>query len=204
LPPLFPYTTLFRSHNANQLIMPDEFFLPFGGRLNPDNRWVVMASLIPWAEVEVEYVKSLGDPNQGRGAYPARLALGSLIIKEKLCLSDEETVLSITENPYLQYIIGLYDFQENAPFDASTMTHFRKRFDADFINDLYEPIVQKQQATSSQKQSKNDPPDNDGGTPSLGSSNNSTQPEKDQSSSNQGKLLLDATCAASDITYPTD
>lgn len=88
-------------HNANQLIMPDEFFLPFGGRLNPDNRWVVMASLIPWAEVEVEYVKSLGDPNQGSRAYRVRLALGSLIIKEKLGLSDEETVLSITENPYL-------------------------------------------------------------------------------------------------------
>lgn len=191
-------------HNANQLIMPDEFFLPFGGRLNPDNRWVVMASLIPWAEVEVEYVKSLGDPNQGSRAYPVRLALGSLIIKEKLGLSDEETVLSITENPYLQYFIGLHEFQEKAPFDASSMTHFRKRFDADFINDLNERIVQKQQETSSQKQSKNDPPDNDGGTPSSGSSNNSTQPEKDQSSSNQGKLLLDATCAPSDITYPTD
>lgn len=37
-------------HNANQLIMPDEFFIPFGGRLNPDNRWIVMASLIPWGE----------------------------------------------------------------------------------------------------------------------------------------------------------
>jgi len=31
-------------HNANQLIMPDEFFLPFKGTLNPDNRWVVRAS----------------------------------------------------------------------------------------------------------------------------------------------------------------
>src|SRR5690625_3552541 len=188
-------------HNANQLIMPDEFFLPFGGRLNPDNRWVVMASLIPWAEVEIEYVKRLGDPNQGSRAFPVRLALGSLIIKEKLGLSDEETVLSITENPYLQYFIGLHEFQEEAPFDASSMTHFRKRFDADFINDLNESIVQKQQETSSQKRSKNDPPDNDGGTPSSGSS---TQPKRGQSSLNQGKLLLDATCAPSDITYPTD
>src|SRR5699024_4244649 len=84
------------------------------------------------------------------------------------------------------------------------MTHFRKRFNADLINDLNERIVQKQQKTSSQKRSKNDPPDNDGGTSSSGSSSSSTQPKKGQSSLNQGKLLLDATCAPSDITYPTD
>src|SRR5690625_669315 len=100
-------------HNANQLIMPDEFFLPFGGQLNPDNRWVVMASLIPWAEIEEEYIKRLGDASQGSKAYSVRLALGSLIIKEKMGLSDEETVLSITENPYLQYFIGLQEFQQN-------------------------------------------------------------------------------------------
>src|SRR5690625_4422653 len=161
------------THNANQLIMPDEFFLPFGGRLNPDNRWVTMATLIPWAEIESEYIKRLGNTKEGSRAYSVRLALGSLIIKETLGLSDEETVLAITENPYLQYFIGLHEFQEEAPFDSSSMTHFRKRFDADFINDLNERIVQKQTETSSDKRSKNDPPDNDGGTPSSGSS---TQP----------------------------
>lgn len=32
--------------NANQLIMPSEFFLPFGGSLNPDNRglaWLLLS-----------------------------------------------------------------------------------------------------------------------------------------------------------------
>jgi hypothetical protein len=38
--------------------------------------------------------------------YHARLALGSLIIKEKLGTSDRETVEQIKENPYLQYFIG--------------------------------------------------------------------------------------------------
>jgi len=187
-------------HNANQLIMPDEFFLPFGGRLNPDNRWVVMASIIPWAEVEAEYVKRLGDSNQGSKAYPVRLALGSLIIKEKLGLSDEETVHSITENPYLQYFIGLHEFQEKEPFDASSMTHFRKRFDAGFINEISEVIVRKQQASTS-KQSENEPPDGDAGTlPVDGSTESSMEGEPYR----QGKLMLDATCAPSDITYPTD
>ena len=106
------------------------------GRLNPDDRWVVMSSLIPWAEIETEYIKRLGDTKQGSKAYSIRLALGSLIIKEKLGLSDEETVLTITENHYLQYFIGLHEFQETSPFHSSSMTHFRKRFDADFINEI--------------------------------------------------------------------
>lgn len=85
------------------MILSDDFSLPFGGRLNQDNRLVAMASLIPWAEVEEAYIRSLGDTNQGNDAFPVRLALGSLIIKERLGLSDVETVESITENPYLQF-----------------------------------------------------------------------------------------------------
>lgn len=186
-------------HNANQLIMPDEFFLPFGGQLNPDNRWVVMASLIPWGEIESDYVQSLGDTNQGSRAYPVRLALGSLIVKEKLGVSDEETVLAITENPYLQYFIGLHSFQEKAPFDASSMTHFRKRFGADFINHLNERIVQNQKESTSSNGSSDDDDDD---KPSSGKKQPPEQPKK--KTTHQGKLMLDATCAPSDIAYPTD
>ncbi|WP_282200942.1 hypothetical protein [Collibacillus ludicampi] len=32
----------------NQLILPDDFFLPFGGKLNKNNRWVKLVNLIPW------------------------------------------------------------------------------------------------------------------------------------------------------------
>jgi hypothetical protein len=37
---------------ANQ---PEKFKLPFEGKLASDNRWVVMANLIPWSEFEEEY-----------------------------------------------------------------------------------------------------------------------------------------------------
>ena len=47
-------------------------------------------------------------PNDtGNVAKPLRTALGSLIIQKKLCFSDRELVEQITENPYLQYFIGL-------------------------------------------------------------------------------------------------
>ena len=106
-------------HNANQMILPHEFFLPFEGHLNPDNRWVRMASVIPWTDLEEAYLESLSDPNQGSKAYTVQFALGALIIKERLRLSNEETVEAITENPYMQYFIGLPDFQETSPFQNS-------------------------------------------------------------------------------------
>ena len=30
----------------------DAFYLPFGGRLNPQNRWVALTAIIPWEEIE--------------------------------------------------------------------------------------------------------------------------------------------------------
>ncbi len=34
--------------------LPD-FYLPFGGKLDPDNRWVKLARIIPWHLVEKDY-----------------------------------------------------------------------------------------------------------------------------------------------------
>jgi hypothetical protein len=33
-----------------------DFFLPFGGQLAGDNRWIKLAELIPWKELEDDYV----------------------------------------------------------------------------------------------------------------------------------------------------
>ena len=55
------------------------------------------------------------------------MALGALIIKEKLGTSDRETVEQIRENPYLQYFIGFSSYSNEIPFDASLLVHFRQR-----------------------------------------------------------------------------
>ncbi|GJD19026.1 hypothetical protein RIVM261_039820 [Rivularia sp. IAM M-261] len=36
-------------------ISAENFELPVGGKLSEDNRWVIMASFIPWSEFEEEY-----------------------------------------------------------------------------------------------------------------------------------------------------
>jgi hypothetical protein len=78
-----------------------------------------------------------------------RMALGSLIIKEKLGTSDTETVEQIKENPYLQYFIGLSSYSNESPFDASMLSHFRQRIDTDLVNNINESMVKKNESETS-------------------------------------------------------
>ncbi|SHE38840.1 Transposase domain [Desulforamulus putei DSM 12395] len=117
-------------HKLEKQLYLEEFILPFEGKLRADNRWVKLAKIIPWDTIEDRYAKHFKG-NRGQVAKPVRVALGALIIQEKCRYSDRETVEQITENPYLQYFIGLREYQDKPPFDPSLMVHFRKRFDAE-------------------------------------------------------------------------
>ncbi|MBF7081849.1 transposase, partial [Desulfallas sp. Bu1-1] len=117
----------------------EEFNLPLEGKLRADNRWVKLAKMIPWDKIEERYA-NLFPSNRGQVAKPVRMALGALIIKEKCGFSDRETVEQITENPYLQYFIGLKEYQDRPPFDPSLMAHFRKRFGAEALQEINEEI----------------------------------------------------------------
>ena len=70
------------------------------------------------------------------------MALGALIIKARLRLTDEELVEQIKENPYLQFFIGLEGFQTSAPFDPSMIVYLRKRLPETVVKDCNERIVQ--------------------------------------------------------------
>jgi transposase, IS5 family len=129
-------------------ISPENFEFPFEGKLSEDNRWVVLANLIPWAEFEEEYSSSFST-EMGASAKPFRIALGALIIKEKLGISDRETVEQIKENPYLQFFIGMSCYSNEPPFDASMLVHFRERISADLVNRVNQEMVKKMLETTS-------------------------------------------------------
>jgi transposase, IS5 family len=196
----------------NQLILPDDFFLPFGGKLNKENRWVILANLIPWWKVEEKYAQSFKKSFKGQKGVSVRVALGSLIIQQRLGLSDRETVQQITENPYLQYFIGLPGFQETSPFHPSLMTHFRKRLGADIIHEVNEWIALEGKTRESQDSKDDNDPSNgsstsdgtDSSTIESSATDSSAEKQELQDRPNHGKLLLDATCAPADIAYPTD
>jgi len=154
-----------------------------GARIFSDNRWVKLAQIIPWDLVDKKYAENFVGKKTGNPAVESRMAFGSLVIKEELRLSDEDTVTMIGENPHCQYFIGMEEFLDKAPFDASKMTAFRKRFPPEAMAEINEAIIAAQ---------KKDPP------PPTGSGDDSSTDDND------GTLILDATCAPADIHFPTD
>ncbi len=108
----------------NQLSIYD-FVEPFGGALDPDNRWIRLAEELDWLAMERQYASHFG--RVGAQALPFRMVFGSLVIRQALELSDRQTVLNILENPYLQYFIGLSGFTHKAPFAPHSLATFRKR-----------------------------------------------------------------------------
>lgn len=174
---------MYRKPNREQMSI-EEFFLPFGGKLSADNRWVKEAKLIPWDLVEDIYAKNFQeDRSDGRTPIAARVAYGALYIKEREVLTDERTVEHIAENAYMQYFLGYREFREGAPFDASMMTHFRKRFPAEAVKEINEELYRR----------THPPQESDEDNHSGGSDGE-----------NRGTLIMDATVAPSDIRYPTD
>ena len=130
---------MYRFEEQSQ-VSSENFELPFEGKLSEDNRWVIMASLIPWSDFEEEYA-SIFDEEMGAPAKSFRMALGALIIKEKLGISDRETVEQIKENPYLQYFIGISSYSNETPFDASMLVHFRQRIGIELVNRINQKMV---------------------------------------------------------------
>jgi hypothetical protein len=160
-----------------------EFYTPFG-KLNPSNRWVKMADAIPWQRFEKRYAAQFCEDN-GAPAIRFRMAMGTLLIKQKTKHSDEETLEDIMENPYLQYLIGLHEFTTEPPFSASSITNFRKYITQEMINEINDELFR---------------PKKKGG----GDDDTDDKPGGEKEPANKGTLMLDATCAPAYITYPTD
>ncbi|MBR2038498.1 MAG: IS5 family transposase [Lachnospiraceae bacterium] len=182
---------MYKSSDKSQSSFLD-FNQPMGLHMNPDNRWIKMADSIPWEVFEKKY-KRLFKVKTGNVAKPLRTALGALIIQTKFQYSDRELVEQITENPYLQYFIGLPGYQEEPPFDASTLVLFRKRINAQMIAEANEYILSDQ----------NKKEDDDTPKPPIGGGT-SSDTLSDGEPDNEGTLILDATCAPVNIRYPQD
>ena len=175
---------------SNGQISLADFKQPVGMNLKESNRWVKKAQTIPWPEIE-KRCAALFTNRKGNVAKPLRLALGACIIQAEYGYSDEETALQIQENPYLQYFCGYpgYD-DEKLPFDPSLMVYFRKRLTPEVLGEINEMIVRDaKERQAREAESKDDDDDSDGQSGTGG---------------NSGTMIVDATCAPSNIRYPQD
>ena len=176
-----------------------------GVKLDPSNEWVKMVELISWETLEEAYAESFGESTTGNPAKPVRMAVGTLIIKERYRMSDEDVVKEIRMNPYLQYFIGLPGFTHEAPFDASAITRFRKRVTPDMLAEANDRIIGRERKKQDKTAPPQEPPPSDGdGAPGGEKTSEKKAGTQAEADTNEGTLILDATCAPQDIRYPTD
>jgi hypothetical protein len=174
-----------------------EFKHPFEGDLDNANRWVKLSKILPWEEMIKIYGKSLSK-NKGRYGIDGRLAVGSLIIKHRLNLSDREVISTIQENIYLQYFVGFHKFQKEPAFDPSLFVHLRKRLGKEAFDEMTQEIIKISERSKGRQSRKK-----------QAQSSEETQADKLKGSEakeypNKGKLKIDATVADQMIEYPTD
>jgi hypothetical protein len=180
---------MYKSRKGQQSMLEDARV--FGGRFELDmsNEWVQLAKFIPWDAFEEEYAATFAGKSTGNVAISARMALGTLLIKERYQFSDEDIVKEVQMNPYLQHFIGLPEFQHKAPFDASTITLFRKRVTPEMLARLNDCVI----GMNRREEKPPTPPGQE-----------SEEGETPTGQENRGTLTLDATCAPQGIRYPTD
>ena len=154
----------------------EEFQTPVEFKLTPKNRWVKLAALVPWDTLASIYHNKL-DRTMGRKSVDARVVIGTLIIKHKLNFTDEETLQIISENPYMQFFLGLDVFHPDPLFSPSLFVEIRKRLGEESFDEFNKAVIRvafhpKESQTNEQK--------------------------------NKGKLQIDATVADQYIKYPND
>lgn len=183
---------MYRHENYEQLKLD----LPFGVTLNQDSRWVQLATLIPWEEIDQEYCKHF-TRDDGQIAKSSRLAFGALYIQVAEGFTDEQTRRHIQENPYLQYFCGFESYKLESPFDVSMMTYFRKRISSDMVRRINEKVFcQEALARSDNTEDSADQEETERKETSIQT--------MEADIGNRGTLILDATCCPTDIHYPTD
>ena len=144
---------MIRITSSKQLTIA-EFDWPFDTALDKHNRWVKLSECIPWSALAESYYQGFA-ADRGRPMKDARLVIGAVIIKHKLCLSDVEIVQQIQENPYLQFFVGLPGYQTAEPFVSSLFVEIRKRMGETVFEGFHRAIIA---AHEGQKPVKPEPP----------------------------------------------
>ncbi|WP_340105981.1 transposase [Rhodohalobacter sp. 8-1] len=144
--------------------------------LHPANRWIQLGALLPWDRMVEVYAKRFS-PNMGAKAVNPRWVIGAFIIKHKLRLTDEETLLSISENLYMQVFLGLETYRPTQLFSPTLFVELRKRLGEDTFDEFSRTLITLSEDIAGAPGAADTP---------------------------SGKVKVDATVADQYIRYPTD
>lgn len=188
------------------------FESPFTRHLPSTNRWVQLASSIPWDDIVGVYQAQLNNFSTGASNINPRVAIGALMVKHLLNISDRDTIIAIQENIYIQHFLGFDSIVYEAPFNASLFVEIRKRMSLEHverINDLIYQHALKYSTQADDDSKRNNSSDTN--VDSIHETRSEVEAGEDNVSleyetpiTHSGKLLIDATACPQDIAYPTD
>jgi len=160
---------------------------------------------------------------EGRPPISGRVILGAVIIKHMRDLTDRETIAQIQENMFMQYFLGYSSFTNEEPFSDTLFPEIRERLSMELLSKINEVIalhgLEMQEAKQreellNKKQKKPFVQNNASDVhreiaaveiKEAPVENNTGQKEEPPpAKKNKGKLLMDATVAPQNITFPTD
>lgn len=183
--------------SPNQLTLMG-FETPFEQQLTSENRWVKLATIMPWDRIVGLYQKQFPS-NEGRPPINGRIVIGTIIIKNMLNLSDRETILQIQENMFMQYFLGYSSFTNEPPFDPSLFVDIRKRLNLEVMSAISEIVIAYHFDKIFPHNSTVDEKPTD-----ENSNEDNPPPSSTNMITHKGSLLMDATVSPQNITYPTD
>lgn len=196
------------------------FRTPFEQELDPNNRWVQMAAVVPWDEMAKVFFSSMS-AEMGRESIDLRIVLGALLVKHVEGISDEDTIQYIQENIYAQYFVGLPSFQARPVFVPTLFVEIRKRLGKEGAQKLNDMVLKqarrlraiKHRAKPRKKSSKQGSDSEPGQgqedkavaqAPIEESKPAAAEGQAEKEARNKGTLKMDATVAPQHIGYPTD
>jgi hypothetical protein len=161
------------NYNSQYQAKITEFSNLYQLKLDENNRWIQLGSILPWDSLVSFLSKSYSFNSGSKGVNP-RVIIGSLIVKHKLKLTDQETIEMIRENPYIQFFLGFTQFNPDPVFSPSLFVDVRKRLGKEVFEKFNELLIKI------------------------------THPPKTNSITHKGELKIDATVADQEIRYPND
>ena len=193
------------NYTSQNQIKLELFKHPFETELDKENRWVKLASVIPWDKLAEVYSKKL-QVATGRKSVNVRTVIASLIVKHKLKLDDRGTIDMIKENIYLQYFCGLEEFTTKAVFDPSLFVDIRKRLGGAEFEKLHRYIIEESERLKPHQarvKRKGKPANKIRQEESEEDEQNDSETNTGEQG-NRGTLKVDATVADQEIKYPND
>jgi transposase, IS5 family len=187
--------------SPNQMIL-EGFETPFQQKLCKSNRWVRLSEQIPWDRI-IQFYDRTFTATEGRPPINGRVVLGSVIIKHMLNLTDREVILQIQENMFMQYFLGFSSFTNEEPFSHTMFVPIREKLSIEIMAQINEIILQHHKIIEENSSMNEDKKSNE----DIGNEEEKSESileEEKTDKPNKGKLLMDATVAPQNITFPTD